>query len=97
MTTLDVDTDALGTIATALDTAAADLEDLASGVPAHVDAGLMTAVVASMVSQIVTSAGTVSDALTGTAAEVRTARSYYDRTDASASAGMEEIRGVMQP
>lgn len=97
MSNVDVDTEALGTIATSLDTAAAGLEDLAPGVPAHVDAGLMTAVVASMVSQIVTSAGTVSDALTGTAAEVRLARSYYERTDANASAGMDEIRNVMQP
>ncbi len=47
----------------------------------------MTAVVASMLSQVVTSAGNVSNALTGTAEGVRLARSYYERADADAGNG----------
>ena len=94
---IDVDLDALDTIAADLEGAASGLEGLAGGVPRGVDAGAMTAVVASMLSQVVTSAGNVSTAFTGAAADVRLARGYYERADAESSAGMDRIRQVMEP
>lgn len=94
---IDVDLDVLDTIAGDLEGAASGLEGLAGGVPRGVDAGPMTAVVASMLSQVVTSAANVSTALSGSAESVRLARGYYERADADASAGMARIRQVMEP
>lgn len=94
---IDVDLGALDAIAGDLEGAAQALEALAGGVPRGVDAGPMTAVVASMLSQVVTSAANVSNALTGTAEGVRLARGYYERADADASADMSQIRRVMEP
>ena len=62
---IDVDLGALDTIAADLEGAASGLEGLAGGVPRGVDAGPMTAVVASMLSQVVTSTANVSTARTG--------------------------------
>ncbi|MDZ5660582.1 hypothetical protein HN031_03250 [Nocardioides sp. zg-1308] len=93
---IDVDLATLDTIAGDLEGAAEGLEGLAGSVPRGVDAGPMTAVVASMLSQVVTSAGNVSQGLTGTAEGVRLARGYYQRADADASAGMGRIRQVME-
>jgi hypothetical protein len=92
---IDVDLSALDTIAAELDGAASGLEGLAGSVPRGVDAGPMTAVVASMLSQVVTSSGNVANALSGTAEGVRLARGYYQRADADASADMARIRQVM--
>jgi hypothetical protein len=97
MSGIDVDLSVLDTIASGLDCGAAGLEGLAGGVPSGVDAGPMSAVIASMLSQVVDSAGNVSVALTGAADSVRLARSYYQRADAESSAGMDEIRRAMQP
>lgn len=94
---IDVDLDVLDTIAGDLEGAAGGLEGLADSVPRGVDAGPMTAVVASMLSQVVTSAGNVSAALTGSAESVRLARGYYERADAESSASMDRIRQVMEP
>ena len=93
---IDVDLGALDAIATSLDGAASGLEGLAGGVPRGIDAGPMTAVVTSMLSQIVTSSGNLSTALGGTAESVRLARGYYERADADASADMDQIRQVME-
>lgn len=93
---IDVGLGALDTIASDLDGAAAGLEGLAGSVPRGVDAGPMTAVVASMLSQVVNSAGNVSTALSGAAESVRLARSYYQRADAESAAGMDQIRRVME-
>lgn len=97
MSGIDVDLSVLATVASGLDSGAAGLEGLAGSVPSGVDAGPMSAVVASMLSQVVDSAGNVSVALTGAADSVRLARSYYQRADAESSAGMDEIRRAMQP
>lgn len=97
MSGIDVDLSVLDTIASGLDSGAAGLEGLAGGVPSGVDAGPMSAVIASMLSQVVDSAGNVSVALTGAAESVRLARSYYQGADAESSAGMDEIRRAMQP
>ena len=94
---IHVDPPTLGSIAAALDTAAGGLEGLSGSVPRGIDAGPMTAVVASMLGQIVTSVGNVSTALSGSAENVRLARSYYERADADSSAGMDDIRRVMEP
>ena len=76
MSGIDVDLSVLATIAGGLDSGASGLEGLAGGVPSGVDAGPMSAVVASMLSQVVDSAGNVSVALTGAADSVRRA-SYF--------------------
>lgn len=96
MSGIDVDLGALDTIASDLDGAAEGLEGLAGSVPRGIDAGPMTAVVASMLSQVVTSAGNVSTALSGSAESVRLARGYYASADADASADMDAIRQAMQ-
>lgn len=97
MSGIDVDLSALDAIASGLDGASDALEGLAGGVPRGVDAGPMTAVVASMLSQVVTSAGNLSQALSGSADNVRLARGYYQRADADAAADMQQIRRVMEP
>lgn len=93
---IDVDLSALDTIAGELEGAASGLDGLAGSVPRGVDAGPMTAVVASMLSQVVTSSGNVAAALDGSADAVRLARGYYERADAESSAGMDRIRRVME-
>lgn len=97
MSDIDVDRAVLDSIAADLDAAADGLEGLAGSVPAGIDAGPMTAVIASMLSGIVDSAGNVSTAMSGSADAVRLARRYYDRADADASAGMTRIRQVLRP
>ena len=97
MSGIDVDLSVLATIAGGLDSGASGLEGLAGGVPSGVDAGPMSAVVASMLSQVVDSAGNVSVALAGAADSVRLARTYFQSADADSSAGMDEIRRAMQP
>ena len=97
MSDIDVDRGVLDSIAGDLDSAASGLEGLADSVPAGIDAGPMTAVVASMLSGIVDSAGNVSTAMSGSADAVRLARRYYDRADADSAAGMDRIRQVLRP
>lgn len=97
MSGIDVDLSVLDTIAEGLDSGASGLEGLSGSVPSGVDAGPMTSVVASMLSQVVDSAGNVSVALSGSADNVRLARRYYRRADAESSAGLDEIRRSMQP
>lgn len=96
MSGIDVDKGVLDAIATSLDDGASGLEGLAGSVPAGVDAGPMTAVVASMLGQVVDSAGNVSISMTGAAALVRECRAYYERSDASAEAGLDAVREAMQ-
>lgn len=93
---IDVDLGVLDAITVDLEGAAAGLEGLAGSVPRGIDAGPMTAVITSMISQVVTSAGNVSIALSGSAESVRLARGYYGRADADSSAGMGRIRQVME-
>jgi len=94
---IDVDLKVLDTIAKGLDAGAKGLEDLSGSVPAGIDAGLMTGFVASMLSQIVTSAGNVSTSSTGAADLVRECRLYYARDDAEASTTLDSIHTVMKP
>jgi hypothetical protein len=93
---VDVDLAVLSTIATTLDGGADGLEQLSGSVPSGVDAGPMTAVITSMLGQVVDSAGNVSEALTGVAELVRLARGYYERADADAASSLEEIKQAMQ-
>lgn len=97
MSGIDVDLSVLDTIARGLDNGASGLEALSGTVPSGVDGGPMTAVIASMMSQVVDSSGNVSVALSGSADSVRLARHYYQRADAESSAGLDEIRRAMQP
>lgn len=97
MSEIDVDLSVLTTIAEDLDTGAAGLEGLAGSVPAGIDAGPMSAVVASMIAQVVDSAGNVSVALTAAADSVRMCRLYYLRADAESQAGLDDISRAMQP
>lgn len=94
--TLDVDLDDLTTIATTLEQGSDGLEGLAGTVPAGVQAGPMTAVIASMISQITNSAGNVSDSMAGAAELVRLSRRYYLEADASADAGLTQIEQAMK-
>lgn len=97
MSGIEVDKGVLDAIAGDLDRAARGLEDLAGGVPAGVDAGPMTAVVAAMLGQVVGSSGNVSTAMAASADGVRLARRYYERSDADSAAGLEQIRQAMRP
>lgn len=97
MSGFDVDTRVLGIIATSLDEGASGLENLAGTEPAAVDAGPMSAVITSMLAQILDSAGNVSAAMSTAAEAVRLSRTYYERADADAEAGLEEIRRAMEP
>lgn len=92
---IDVDRGVLAGIASSLDSAATGLDDLEGGVPSNVDAGPMSAVIASMLSQVVNSAGNTSAALQGAAELVRTCSDYYGRADAESSATLSEIESVM--
>lgn len=94
---IDVDQEVLGSIATDLDTGASGLEGLSGGVPVKVDAGPMTAVIASMLAQVVDSAGNVSVAMTAAADQVRESRRYYERADASSEADLDAIGKAMAP
>lgn len=89
---IDVDLPALTSIAAKLDEGATGLEELAGTVPAAVDAGPMTAVIAGMLSQIVDSAGNVSTASSSAADLVRLSRGYYQRADAEAEATFADIK-----
>jgi hypothetical protein len=95
VSTVDVDLAVLASIATGLDAGADGLENLAGSVPSGVDAGPMTAVIASMIGQVVDSAGNVSESLSGVAELVRTARGYYERADADGAASLAEIEEAM--
>lgn len=92
---IDVDHETLDSIARDLRRGAAGMEDLADGVPEEADAGPMTAVIASMLSQIVDSAGNVSDSMNAAAEMVRLSGRYYQRADADAAAGLDEVRQAM--
>ncbi len=94
---VDVDLSALDTIATQLDSGAEGLEGLAGSVPQSVDAGVMTGFVSGLLSEVVTSAGNIAEAMSGSADAVRDARGYYGRSDADADATMAEIHSVMHP
>lgn len=59
----------------------ATLEGLEGSVPAGVQAGPMTAVITSMLSQVTNSAGNTSSALSGAAELVRVSSRYYERAD----------------
>lgn len=95
MSGIDVDLGVLSSIATTLDRGSDGLEQLAGSVPSGVDAGPMTAVLASMLSQVVDSAGNVSEAMTGAAEMVRLSRRYYERADADAVTDLSGIREAM--
>ncbi|MCW2817924.1 MAG: hypothetical protein JWR42_711 [Marmoricola sp.] len=97
MSDIDVDLPSLDTIATALDTGARGIDDLAGTTPGGIDAGPMTGVIAGMLSQVVNSAGNVSSSLTGAASLVRLSRQYYERADAEATASLTEIQQAMKP
>ena len=95
MSGVDVDLAKLDTIAKKLDSGASGLEGLTSKVPAQVDAGPMSSVIAAMLSQIVSSAGNVAVSLEGSADAVRECRQYYRRADAESGAGFDAIKKVM--
>lgn len=97
MSEMYVDPAVLGSIADGLDNGATGLDDLAGSVPSGVDAGMMTGVVASMLAQVTDSAGTVSTSMSAAATLVRQCRTYYQRADADAAAGLSEIREAVQP
>jgi hypothetical protein len=92
---VDVELAVLSDIAEDLDNGANGLEGLAGGVPSGIDAGPMTAVITSMLSQIVDSAGNVSTAMSGAADAVEVCRRYYQRADADAEAGLNDIKKAM--
>lgn len=92
---VDVELGVLTSIANDLNSGAEGLEGLAGGVPSGVDAGPMTAVIAGMLSQIVDSAGNVSTSMSGTADAVEVCRLYYQRADADAEAGLNDIKKAM--
>ncbi|GAB2980398.1 hypothetical protein [Nocardioides montaniterrae] len=94
---IDVDLGVLATIATSLDKGASGLDGLDATAATGVDAGPMTAVIAGMLSQVLDSAGNISDVLTATAGRVRECRTYYQRADASAAADLEAIHKAMTP
>ncbi|AWB92629.1 hypothetical protein [Aeromicrobium chenweiae] len=93
---IDVDLGTLTSIAALLDRGADDLEGLAGSVPAGVDAGPMTGFVASLLSQVVDSAGNVSTASTAAADLVRLSGDYYRRADAEAEADFADIKKAME-
>jgi hypothetical protein len=95
MSGIDVDLGVLGSIASGLDSGADGLEGLSGSVPGGIDAGPMTAVIAGMLSQVVDSAGNVSTSMSAAADAVRMSRRYYERADADAQAGMDQIREAM--
>jgi hypothetical protein len=94
---IDVDLAKLAAIAASLDKGASGLDGLDATATSHVDAGPMTAVVAGMLSQVIDSAGNISDVLTGSADAVRECRGYYQRADASAQADLQTIHKAMNP
>lgn len=94
---IEVDLAALDSIAGQLDAGAEGLDGLAGSVPSGIDAGPMTGFVTGMLAQAASNAGTISDALSASAAAVRSARTYYQRTDADVDATMGEIGKVMKP
>lgn len=94
---IDVDLPTLTAIATSLDNAAGGLDGLDTTATSGVDAGPMTAVIAGMLSQVIDSAGNVSDVLSASADEVRECHGYYQRADASAEANLNAIHKVMTP
>lgn len=96
MSGIDVDRLVLATIATDLDAGAAGLEDLAGSTPSNIDAGPMTGVVASMLSQVVDSAGNASTSMTGAAELVRLSSRYYLRADASSETDLQGIEKAME-
>lgn len=92
---VDVELGVLSDIASGLNDGAEGLESLAGGVPSGIDAGPMTAVITSMLSQIVDSSGNVATAMSGAADAVEVCRRYYERADADAEAGLDEIKKAM--
>ncbi|TQL70278.1 hypothetical protein FB381_4207 [Nocardioides albertanoniae] len=92
---VDVELSVLSDITVELDAGAEGLEGLAGGVPSGIDAGPMTAVITSMLSQIVDSTGNVSTAMSGAADAVGVCRRYYQRADADAEAGLDDIKKAM--
>lgn len=92
---VDVELGVLSDIASDLNDGAEGLEGLAGGVPSGIDAGPMTAVITSMLSQIVDSSGNVSTAMSGAADAVEVCRRYYERADADAEAGLGDIKKAM--
>ncbi|MEU0313442.1 hypothetical protein [Nocardioides sp. NPDC006273] len=93
--TVDVDLGVLTSIAGDLNNGAEGLEGLAGGVPKGIDAGPMTGVIASMLSQIVDSTGNVSTSMSSSADAVEVCRRYYARADADAEAGLNDIKKAM--
>lgn len=93
---IDVDLAVLGTIATDLTDAGTTLSGIDTAGSSGVDAGPMTAVIASMVAQVIDSAANVADGLSGTGTLVGLSREYYQRADADAEVSLEDIRSTMQ-
>lgn len=96
MSDIDVDLTVLGTIAENLGTAGTTLAEIDTDGSTGVEAGLMTAVITSMIGQISDSAGNVADALTGLGELVESSRRYYRRADADAQASLEQISVAME-
>lgn len=96
MSAMHVDLGALATMASDLDAGARRLEHAADSAPGAVDAGPMTAVIAAMLSQVTSSAGNVSTSMSAAADVVRDCRTYYERADAEAAAGLDEIRAAVE-
>lgn len=92
---VDVELGVFSDIAGDLNDGAEGLEGLAGGVPSGIDAGPMTSVITSMLSQIVDSSGNVSTAMSGAADAVEVCRRYYERADADAEAGLNDIKKAM--
>lgn len=94
-TGIQVDLGTLETIASRLDSGASSLEGVADSAPGSVDAGPMTGFITGLLGRASANAGTVSEALSASAEAVRSARTYYQRTDADADATMAEITKAM--
>ena len=89
MPDIDVDLGDLDTIATSLSDGATALDGLQ--VPDGPDAGLMSGPISSLLAQVSTSAGELVLAILTAAENVGSAREYYARADAEATATFEEI------
>lgn len=94
-TGIEVDLGTLDTIASRLDSGTQSLEGVADSVPSGVDAGPMTGFITGLLGRAASNAGTLSDGLSASAEAVRSARAYYQRTDADADATMSEITKAM--
>ncbi|PWD50857.1 hypothetical protein C8046_09540 [Serinibacter arcticus] len=94
MTDIDVELDDLRTISTVLGDRATTLQGIQ--VPDGPDAGIVSAVITSLLGQLTTSVGNIASSLTAASESVGRAREYYQLADAEASATLEEIDAAME-